>query len=85
MLKEFFAQASGADIYASIPAARLDEVIPAFLDKLTVAGMRTRMSDSFGREARRKLAAPGKATKSAKGWKKSINLTANSARNGRAA
>jgi hypothetical protein len=73
VLEEFFAQASGADIFARLPAARLDEVIPAFLDKLTVEGMRTRMSDSFGLEARRKLAAPGKAKKSAKGCKKSIN------------
>ena len=73
VLEEYFAQASGADIYARIPAARLDEVIPAFLDKLTVEGMRTRMSDPFGQEARRKLAAPGKAKKSAKKWKRSIN------------
>jgi hypothetical protein len=79
VLEEFFAQASGADIFAHIPAARLDEVIPAFLDKLTVEGMRTRMSDPFGQEARRKLAAPEKVKKSAKKWKKSINLTANSA------
>jgi hypothetical protein len=73
MLEEFFAQAGGADIFARIPAARLDEVIPAFLDKLTVEGMRTRMSNPFGQEARRKLAAPEKVKKSAKKWKRSIN------------
>jgi hypothetical protein len=73
VLGEYFAQASGADIYDRIPADRLDEVIPAFLDKLTVEGMRTRMSDPFGQEARRKLAAPEKVKKSAKKWKRSIN------------
>jgi hypothetical protein len=85
VLEEFFAQASGADFYARIPAARLDEVIPAFLDKLTVEGMRTRMSDLFGQEVRRKLAAPGKAKKSAKPYRHTLNLEANSARSGRVA
>jgi hypothetical protein len=73
ILEEFFAQASGADIYDRIPADRLDEVIPALLDKLTVEGMRTRMSDPFFQEVRRKLAAPEKAKKSAKKWTRSIN------------
>jgi hypothetical protein len=84
VLEEYFAQASGADIFARIPAAKLDEVIPAFLDKLTVEGVRTRMSEAFGQSLRRKLAAPGKAKKSARQWTKSINhRSANSTRNGR--
>jgi hypothetical protein len=84
VIEEFFAQADGADIYARIPADRLDEVIPAFLDKLTVEGMRTKMSEAFGQSLRRKEAAPAQVKKSAKGWKKSINHhPTNSARNGR--
>jgi hypothetical protein len=77
ILEEYFAQASGADIYDRIPVARLDEVIAAFLDKLTVEGMRTRMSEEFGRELRARLPAP---PKSGKPFKKGLNHTANSAR-----
>jgi hypothetical protein len=60
VLVEFFARASGADIYDRIPAARLDEVCRAFLDRLTVDGMRMRMSDEFGRQLRARLPAPKK-------------------------
>ena len=57
---ERIARASGADIYDRIPAARLDEVCRAFLDRLTVDGMRMRMSDEFGRQLRARLPAPKK-------------------------
>jgi hypothetical protein len=77
MLEEFFARASGADIYDRIPVARLDEVIATFLDKLTVEGMRTRMSEEFGRELRARLPAP---PKSGKPFKKGLNHPANSTR-----
>jgi hypothetical protein len=83
ILEEFFAQASGADIYDRIPADRLDVVCRDFLDKLGVEGMRTRMSDEFGTGLRRQKFAPAERKKSARKWKKSINLPANSARNGR--
>src|SRR6516165_2338550 len=73
ILEEFFAQASGSDIYDRIPIARLDEVIPAFLDKLGVKGMRTRMSDKFGTDLRDQKFAPAERKKSARKWKKSIN------------
>jgi hypothetical protein len=79
ILEEYFAKAGGADIYDRIPVARLDEVIAAFLDKLTVEGMCTRMSEEFGRELRARVPAP----KSGKPFKKGMNLPANSARNGR--
>jgi hypothetical protein len=82
VLEEYFTQASGADIYGRIPAARLDEVIPALLDKLTVKGLRARMSDEFGTDLRKEKFAPAERKKSARKWK-SINLTAHSARNGR--
>ena len=78
MLEEFFAQTSGANIFDRIPTARLDEVIAAFLDKLTVEGMRTRMSEEFGRELRARVPAP--KAKSGKPFKKGMNLPANSAR-----
>jgi hypothetical protein len=80
ILEEFFAQASGADIYDRIPADRLDAVCRDFLDKLGVKGMRTRMSDEFGTDLRSQKFAPAERKKSAKKWKRSINLTANSAR-----
>ena len=83
ILEEFFAQASGADIYDRIPADRLDAVCCDFLDKLGVKGMRTRMSDEFGADLRRQKFAPAERKKSARKWKKSINLTANSTRHGR--
>ena len=73
VLEEFFAQASGADIFARIPADRLDAVCLSFLDRLTVKGMRTRMSAEFGKELRRQKFAPAERKKSARKWKKSIN------------
>jgi hypothetical protein len=81
VLEEFFAQASGADIYDHIPAASLDKVCSAFLDKLTVDGMRTRMSAEFGRQLRARLPAPKR--KSDKPFKHTLNVKANSARHGR--
>jgi hypothetical protein len=88
VLDEYFAVASGTDIFGRIPLDRRDEVIRSFLDTIGVDGMRTAMSEAFGQEARRKLAAPAEvkksAKKSAKKWTKSINhRPTNSARNGR--
>jgi hypothetical protein len=81
VLEEFFAQASGADLYDHIPAASLDRVCSAFLDKLTVDGMRTRMSAEFGRALRARLPAPKR--KSDKPFKHALSLKANSARHER--
>jgi hypothetical protein len=81
VLEEFFAQAGGADIFDRIPADRLDEVIATFLDKLTVEGMRTRMSEEFGHELRARVPAP--KPKSGKPFTKGLNHTNNSARNRR--
>jgi hypothetical protein len=77
MLEEFFAQASGADIFSRIPAARLDEVIATFLDRLTVQGMCKAMSPEFRAQLRARLPLKRKP------YDHTLNLEANSARNGR--
>lgn len=75
-LDEFFARASGSEIFDRIPAYRLDdEVCRDFLDKLTVDGMRTRMSEAFGRELRDRIPKP----KSNPTKRKTLNLSANPA------
>ena len=77
ILEEFFAQASGADIYDRIPTDRLDKVCSAFLDKLTPDGMCARMSNEFGEQLRKRMPAP--KGKSDKPFKKTLNLSANRA------
>jgi hypothetical protein len=77
VLEEYFAQADGADIYARILTVRRDEVIRAFLDELTVDGLRMRMSEEFRQALRAKITAV--KGKTGKPFKKTINLRANSA------
>jgi hypothetical protein len=56
-VEAFFAEASGAEIYARIPAgqAKRDAVIRAFLDALGVDGMLAAMSPEFGRALRERV------------------------------
>jgi hypothetical protein len=86
MLEEFFARASGSDIYDRISETRRNKVIPDFLDKLTVEGMLRMMSEEFGRQLRARVPAPKRKSgnhKSDKPFKKTLNLTANSSRHER--
>jgi hypothetical protein len=86
VLEQFFAEASGSDIYDSIPVARLNEVICGLLDKLTVSGMCAAMSEEFGEKLRHGEEAPRKRNlkkqksdrEAVRKWKK-LNLTANRA------
>jgi hypothetical protein len=71
VLKDFFAAASGTDIYSRIPAATRADVVRDFLDQLRVAGMLEAMSPEFGRELR---ARADKLTK-----RTTLNLVANPA------
>jgi hypothetical protein len=82
VVEEFFARASGADIYDRIPADRRDTVMREFLDKATVDGVRKVMSTEFGEQLRKMAAAPAKAKQSAKKWKKSINHRAHERNHG---
>jgi hypothetical protein len=55
ILKEFFAQVSGAEIYDRIPTTCRAAVIGELLDRLTVAGMLGAMSPEFGRDLRSRV------------------------------
>jgi hypothetical protein len=76
VLLEFFAQASGADIYDRIPAVRRAEVIATFLDRLTVQGMCEAMSPDFKDQLRDRLPLKRKP------YEHTLNLEVNPARNG---
>jgi hypothetical protein len=78
VLDEFFAVASGADIYDHIPADRRAEVAGAFLDRLTAKVMCEVMSPEFGEQLRARMPAPKR--KSDKPFKHTLNLEANSTR-----
>jgi hypothetical protein len=79
VLQEYFAQASGADIHDRIPRTRLTAVCRELLDEVGVPDVLAAMSEKFGRQLRERLPAPRRG----KSFKHTMNLKANSARNGR--
>jgi hypothetical protein len=74
ILEEFFAQASGVEIYDHIPTTSRTEIVAAFLDRLTVDGLCQAMSDDFRRALGGRM-----PTSKVKGKKKTLTLTANPA------
>ena len=63
VLEEFFAEASGTDIFDRIPAARLKEVVGAFLDRLGVDGLCANMSKDFREKLLERMPATRKSDK----------------------
>ncbi|MGA8692640.1 MAG: hypothetical protein WB689_02130, partial [Xanthobacteraceae bacterium] len=74
VLEEYFAQATGADIYGRITANKRADVVRGFLDIITVAGVLEAMSEEFGQQLRAKLPTKRQPYKP----KKTLTLTANS-------